>query len=181
MLTKSRMAAAVIATGSALAAFPAGASALNQTVTGTSLSNIALSAPVTATFGTSLSGGATATSTAGSVSVVDTNASWTLAANDATATTGDGHLKAAASGCTGSESELAQAVKLQAGTPTPTGPSIAAQFSLPANSASAATMLSGTAPIPLTVVPTNFSQTVGTGETLLGGCVYTITVAYTLS
>ena len=179
MRTRALIAATAVA--GALTAFPAGASALNQTVTGTSLSNIALSAPVTATFGTSLSGGTTANSTAGSVSVVDSNASWTLSANDATATTGDGHLKAAASGCTGSESELSNAVQLQAGTPVPSGPTPAAQFSLPANSASAATMLSGSAPVPLTVVPTNFSQTVGTGETLLGGCVYTITVAYTLS
>ena len=182
MLSRSRLVFAAAFAVCGLVLLPAGASALTQSVSGTGVSSVALSVPVTATFGTALQANSSPTTTGGSVSVVDTNATWTLNAGDATPTTGDGHMKAAAVGCTNSESELASAILLTAGAAVPANANIvpAAQVTVPASSASAALIDTGNAPTALEVIPTTFQQVIGSTEALTGLCVYSMTVAYTL-
>src|SRR5947209_853417 len=102
----------------AVLAFPGGsalAASSTESVQGTALSTISLSAGTGATFLTNFNPGGTATAS-GALTAVDTNPSWTLAVKDS-ATTDPGHMGAGATGCTGSDAFLTNPLKVSVTSP----------------------------------------------------------------
>jgi hypothetical protein len=151
------------------------AATATQQVSGTSLGVLAIAAAVPATFTTGFQPGSTATTT-GLITVTDTSPSWSLAVQD-NATGTPGHMVAAASGCSGSESSLTNPLSVDVtsllGGVTSTG----------------ATSISGTSQtvasatnqlLAANVFTANYSQTIGASEVLHTGCVYSLTATYTL-
>ncbi|HEY8638005.1 MAG TPA: hypothetical protein VIL64_02095 [Solirubrobacteraceae bacterium] len=178
MKSRKFIVAGATAAVAALAA-PGSALALDQPVTGTTATTIALSAPTTATFGVGLSPGSTANSTGGTVTAADTNSSWTLSAKDGAAVGANGKMDAAALGCTNSPAELANALGI---TVTPVVANAAITPTARSLSSLDQTVASATAvPLAATVFTTAFSQAVGSSEALQAGCVYSLTATYTLA
>jgi hypothetical protein len=180
---KSRALLRVTAAGSAVAGIAmfgmtgsAAAISTTQTVAGTTQSSISLAigTPVSG-FTTGFQPGSTAT-TSGTLVATSTSSAPALQVEDATSTSNKGHMQAAATGCTSSESALTDALSV-------TVPSGAGFTSSGAVSVSGTnqTVASATAPVAAATVTTNYSQTIGSGEALLTGCVYNITNTYTLS
>lgn len=156
-------------------ATPAMATSTTDTVTGTVQSDlaIAVSTPATA-FATNFQPGGTATSS-GALTVTDTSATPTLTAVDSTSTSNNGHMQAAATGCTGSEAFLANPLKV--GIVSATGLT-GSTISL---SGTPQTVATASAPVAAAVWNTSYSQTIGSTETMTAACVYNVTVTYTLS
>ncbi|HEX3693462.1 MAG TPA: hypothetical protein VHU13_08970 [Solirubrobacteraceae bacterium] len=163
-------AAAAFLTG----AGPAAAASTTQPLTGTALETIAIvGAP--ATFTTNFQAGSTAT-TAGVLTATDTNNSWSLTVSDA-ATGTPGHMVAATLGCSGSEAKLQNPLSVSVTSPL-SGVTSAGAVSI---SGSPQTVASATSqPLAASILTTNYSQTINSGETLLTGCVYSLTATYTL-
>src|SRR5436305_1760981 len=114
--------------------------------------------------------GSTAT-TSGALSVVSVTP-WTLQVSDSSGSSAPGHLIRAVT-CSQGAASLAQALSVTA-TPAPgTGTSNGA-VSLSASAQTVATGPSGTS-----LVTTNYSQVIGSGEAILKGCSYSVTVTYT--
>jgi hypothetical protein len=160
-----------------LAAGPgaAGAASSNQVVSGTTLGTLAIAAVPAATFTTGFQAGSTATTT-GVLTLTDTNPSWTLSVNDA-ATGTPGHMVAAAVGCSGSESSLQNPLSVNVTSPLG-GATSAGAVSV---SGSSQTVSSATSQLlAASVFTANYSQTIASGESLLAGCVYSLTATYTL-
>jgi hypothetical protein len=176
MQTPVRLLAALAAISApALFAARAFAATTTSTLTGTVQSNIAIAvgtAPLP--FTTGFYPGGTAT-TSGTLVVSDTNATPTLTVQDATSTSNYGHMHAAATGCSGSEAALANPLQVTvSGTPfTSAGTVSLAQ--------SATTVATASAPVAAATLTTSYEQKINSSETLLAGCVYSVTATYTLS
>ncbi|MEA2271305.1 MAG: hypothetical protein QOI98_13 [Solirubrobacteraceae bacterium] len=145
------------------------------------LAAVALAAPATPasalslTIGTSASfanfrPGQTATG-AGSL-IATALPPWTLTVADLGP--GAGHMVKAATGCTGSDAQLTNAL-----TVTVTGSGFTSAGSK-AISGTATTVASGSNVLVAAVLATNYSQVIPTSQTMLTGCVYTLTATYTL-
>lgn len=118
--------------------------------------------------------GKTATGS-GAVTATDTSPSWTLQVEDQGS--GAGKMVAAATGCGGSDPMLANPLQLEVMSP-PSGVTSAGQISL---SNSNQTIASSTSQVLTSQVFTvDYSQLLPPDETMLAGCVYSITVTYTL-
>jgi hypothetical protein len=153
--------------------------ALDQVVSGTTGTSLALSVPTPAVFATNFAPGNTATSTGGTLTAVSTNPSWTLSAKDGAASGANGKMDAAAIGCATSPSELASALSLDTVPAVPNGSITSVTRSL---TGSNQTVASATAvPLAASVFNTNYSQPIGAGEPLQAGCVYSLTTTFTLA
>jgi hypothetical protein len=118
--------------------------------------------------------GKTATAS-GSLTATDTSLSWTLQAQDAGS--GAGSMVASAGGCSGSDHKLTDPLQVNV-TSGLGGVTSAGQITLSSSNqtvASASNQLLNAA-----VLTTNYSQTLPATQVMLAGCVYTITVTYTL-
>jgi hypothetical protein len=159
----------------AVGAGSAEAATTTQQVSGTSLGVLAIAAGLPAAFTTGFQSGSTATTT-GLITVTDTSPSWSLAVQDA-ATGTPGHMVAAATGCSGSESSLSNPLSVNLtsllGGVTSTGPTSISGTSQTV--ASATNQL-----LAATIFTANYSQTIGAAEVLHTGCVYSLTATYTL-
>lgn len=176
----SRRTIGIFATGlvaAALALAPSAASAASssQVVSGTSLGLLAILATPTASFTTGFQPGSTA-STTGLITLTDTNPNWTLSVHDE-ATSDPGHMIAAASGCSGSVPALGSPLAVNVTSLLP-GASSAGPVNI---SGSPQTVSSATNQLlSANIFTANYSQTIGSGEALLAGCVYSMTATYTL-
>jgi hypothetical protein len=170
------VAAAVSAvTGVAVFASPAMAISTGETVAGTTLSSLSLTAGTGAVFATSFSPGNTATST-GALTATDTNNSWSLKAKD-TASSNAGKMQAAAVGCTGSDAVLSNPLTASV-TSLLGGVTSASPISL---SGTDQTVASATNQLlAANLFTTNYSQAIPSAQVMLAGCVYTLTATYTL-
>jgi hypothetical protein len=101
-----------------------------------------------------------------------TTSSWTLQAS----ATNAGHMTAAGTGCTNSEPTLASPLQVTVAGAIG-GLSSAGAISL---SGSNQTVATGSSSISAGLFTTTYSQPIATTETLLAGCLYSITVTYTL-
>jgi hypothetical protein len=165
--------AAVLALGLAPAA--ASAASSSQIVSGTSLGLLAIAAVPAATFTTGFEAGSTATTT-GLITMTDTDPSWSLSVHD-DATADPGHMVAAAIGCGGSESSLQNPLSVDVTGLLP-GATSAGPVSIsgaPQTVSSATNQL-----LAANIFTANYSQSLGSGESLLAGCVYSLTATYTL-
>jgi hypothetical protein len=154
---------------------PAVAASSNQVVSGTSLGVLAIAATPATSFTTGFQAGATAT-TSGLLTLTDTNPSWTLSVSNATASN-PGHMAAASVGCSGSEASLQNPLSVNVtsllGGATSAGPvSISGS---PQTVSTATNQL-----LAANLFTANYSQTIESSETLLAGCVYSLTATYTL-
>jgi hypothetical protein len=116
----------------------------------------------------------TATGT-GSVTATDNNPSWTLQAQDQGS--GAGKMVANASGCGGSDATLANPLELSVASPLG-GITSAGTISLSGANQTVAT--ASNQPVAGVAFTTNYTQVVPPTEKMLVGCVYSITVTYTL-
>lgn len=167
---------------SALAVAPAAnADTLGQAVSGTTLGTLALTAETPALFGTTLSPGTTSHSSGGTITAVDTAPSWTLSVKDSVQAN-DGHMQAAAIGCTNSETALANRAFVTV-TPVVANPSITSAGSVEVTGSSGvgSTVASASAvPLAATVFTTAYDQAVNANEVLQSGCAYSMTNTFTL-
>ncbi len=161
--------------GTAIFAGSASAASVGENVTGTTLSELSITAGTGALFTTNFSPGNTATAT-GALTATDTNSSWTLQVQD-TAASNAGKMKAAATGCTGSDAALANPLAVDVTSPLGAVTS-AGSVSI---SGTNQTVASATAqPLAANVLTTNYSQTIPSSQVMLTGCVYSLTATYTL-
>jgi hypothetical protein len=118
--------------------------------------------------------GKTATGT-GSLTATDTSGSWTLTAKDQGS--GAGKMVASAAGCSGSDATLANplAVSVTSGL---AGVTSAGTISLSSSDQQVASATNQT--LSGETVATNYTQVIPSTEKMLTGCVYTISVTYTL-
>jgi hypothetical protein len=172
-----KLVAALVTVG-AMAAFasPALAISTGETITGTTLSSLSLTAGSGAILDpTHFAPGNTATGT-GALVTVDTSPSWTLQVKD-TAASNAGKLAAAALGCTGSDSNLTNPLQVSVSSPLG-GVASAGAVSLSGTNQTVASasnqLLAGD------VLTTNYSQAIPSTQVMLSGCVYTLTATYTL-
>jgi hypothetical protein len=146
----------------------------SQPVTGTALETIAIAA-APATFTTNFRAGATATTT-GVLTATDTNASWNLTVSDA-AVGSPGHMIAAVAGCSGSEAKLENPLSVSV---TSSFGKVISAGAVSISGSSQTVASSTSEPLAAGLLSTNYSQTINSGETLLTGCVYSLTATYTL-
>lgn len=169
------LASAVAALGLAFAPADASAASASQVVSGTSLGVLAILATPATPFTTGFEPGSTATTT-GLLTLTDTNPSWTLSVSDE-AGADPGHMAAAASGCSGSVPALVSplAVEVTSVLPGATSAGTVDISGSPQTVSSASDQL-----LSANVFTTDYAQTIGSGEALLAGCVYSLTATYTL-
>jgi hypothetical protein len=173
-LARVATAVSVIACTGVFAA-SASAASVGESVSGTTLSELSLTAGTGAVLATNFSPGNTASST-GLLTATDTNSSWTLQVKD-TASSNAGKMKAAAVGCTGSDAALANPLSVNVTSPLG-GVTSAGSVSI---SGSNQTVASASAqPLAANLLTTNYSQTIPSSEVMLTGCVYSLTATYTL-
>jgi hypothetical protein len=101
--------------------------------------------------------------------------SWTLQAKDAG--TGAGKMVAGATGCTGSDTTLANPLQISV-TSSATGFHSAGAITLSGTNQTVAS--STTNGLTAAALTTNYTQVIPGTEVMLKGCVYSITVTYTL-
>jgi hypothetical protein len=118
--------------------------------------------------------GHTATA-AGSLTATDTSGSWTLSAKDLG--TGAGKMVAGAVGCSGSDPTLANSLQV-AVTSSLGGVNSAGTVSLGSGDQTVASATSQT--LTNDSFTTNYTQVIPSTAKMLTGCVYAITVTYTL-
>jgi hypothetical protein len=161
----------------ALAAFssPALAVSTGENVTGTTTGSLSLTAGTGAVFATNFTPGGTANQT-GALTATDTSASWTLQVQD-TAATNAGKMKAAVTGCTGSDAALANSLTVNVTSPLGgvTSAGVKTVSGTVTTVASATSQL-----LAANVLTTNYSQVIPSTEVMLAGCVYSLTSTYTL-
>jgi len=177
-----RLAAAGTVAGVAALAAPSIAAAATSTsaVTGVAASNLSVGITTAAAFGTTLSAGAAPTTSA-VLAITDSSSTPTLDINDTTSTTANaGYLQAAATGCTGSESKLANPLNVTSvsGTGWTQYASTTFPFGVSATSTEVAT---ASAPVAASAVTVAYKQTIGSTEVLTTGCNYSDTITYTIS
>jgi len=173
----TRTAVAALSTGAVfgLLASPASASTTTQPVAGTTLSDISIAIGTPLSAFTNFNPGGTATAS-GTLIATDTSASPALTVQDA-ATGTPGHMLAAGTGCTGSETSLTNALQV---TVSSTGWTSATGSPL-SISGTAQTIANAAAPQSASTLTTGYTQSIGAGEAMLTGCVYSLTATYTLS
>jgi hypothetical protein len=154
--------------GSTLAAVALGAGAAPASAL------ISLAAGTGAGFTTNFTPGATASAT-GTLTATDTSPSWTLQVQDNGA--GAGHMVASASGCAGSDPQLANRLKVTVTSPLGGVVSAGSQSigATPVTVASATSQL-----LASNVLTTSYLQAIPSNELMRLGCVYTLTATYTL-
>jgi len=175
---------AVAGTAVAALAFPASSLAVGttDTVAGTTLGSLSIAVGVNPGFGTAFAPGASLTDN-GTLIITSTNPTWTLQAKDSVGTSGTapGKLKAITPGtalCANSEDNLQNALGVHV---TATGVTDPGAISLTgALQDVAKATVAAPLPIAAGTLNTAYSQSIGTGETLAAGCVYTADVSYTL-
>jgi hypothetical protein len=118
--------------------------------------------------------GKTATGS-GNLTATDTSTTWTLQAQDTGS--GAGKMVSSATGCTGSDSKLANPLQVSV-TGTLGGVNSAGTVSLGAGNQTVAS--STTTALAATVLTANYTQVIPDTQTMLTGCAYSITVTYTL-
>lgn len=111
----------------------------------------------------------------GSLTATDDSPSWTLQAQDQGS--GAGKMVAGATGCAGSEPVLADPLQVSVTSPL-SGVTSAGTISLSANNQTVAT--GSDQPLAAAAFTTQYTQVIASTEVLLTGCVYTVTVTYTL-
>lgn len=152
--------------------------ALDQLVSGTTLSTLALTAATPATFGTTLAPGATSNSTGGTLVATSTSPSWALQVKDQAVGT-PGHLVAAGVGCTGSASSLANAVTVNV-TPAVANGSITSAGATTVSGSNSGVLSAANVLLAATTFNTAYQQVVGAAELLTAGCVYSLSATYTI-
>jgi hypothetical protein len=158
--------AARIVVGSAVAAMTLGVAAAPAPAL------IALSAGAGAGFASNFTSGATA---AGTLTATDTSPSWTLQVQDNGV--GAGHMVSSASGCAGSDTQLANRLKVAVTSPLGGVVSAGSQ----SIGATPVTVASATSqPLASNVLTTSYLQVIPSNELMRLGCVYTLTATYTL-
>lgn len=113
----------------------------------------------------------------GTLTATDTSGIWTLQAMDGGS--GAGHLVAAATGCTGSASQLVNPLKLSV-SGLVTGATSAGTIDLSGTNQTVASSTNPLAVLSGSPLTTNYSVTVPPDEVLLAGCSYSLTVTFTL-
>ncbi|MDX6641956.1 MAG: hypothetical protein QOF12_2967 [Solirubrobacteraceae bacterium] len=173
---KFRLPLAVLATAAALA-IPAGSAMAANTpeqLSGVTLGTLAIAAGTGAVFTSNFAPGGVATQT-GALTATDTSPSWSLKARDAG--TGAGHMVAAATGCTGSDSQLTNATQVSITSPlggvTPDAAISLSGTDQPVASATSQLLAAN-------VLVTHYSVTIPTAQQMLTGCAYSQNVTYTL-
>jgi hypothetical protein len=161
--------------GFAFAAPSALAVSVGESVSGTTLSALSLTAGTGAVFATNFSPGNTATG-AGALTATSTNTSWTLQVKDG-ASSNAGKLAAAATGCTGSDANLANPLQISVTSPLG-GVTSAGTVSISGTNQTVASATNQL--LAANVLTTNYSQTIPASEVMLTGCVYSLTATYTL-
>jgi hypothetical protein len=150
-------------------------------VSGTTLGSLALTVSTPAVFTTSFSPGNTA-SASGVVLATSTSPSWTLTAKDNG--TGAGKMIQTGGTCTGSDSQLTNALTLTVDGTALTGGQSAGSKTLSgsaqtvASASAGATNLLPIAAAPLTVA---YSQVIPTTQVMTAGCIYGLTTTFTIS
>jgi hypothetical protein len=120
--------------------------------------------------------GQTATGS-GAITVTNgTGSNWTLQAQDEGS--GAGRMTAAPAGCTGSDAMLQNPLQVAISTGA-TGVSPAGTLTLSGSPQTVATA-TGQAPLAVASLSAAYTQVIPRSEALLGGCVYGLTVTYTL-
>lgn len=142
--------------------------------------NIGISAGTPATFGTTLAPGATVTSTGGSLTITSLLGltGWTLTVKSTVA--GAGKLQAAATGCAGSTTQLAQAVQIYTPNPGYSSLNVAPKHAVTGTDTTVATYTPLVTLLSSVTLTTELTQTVGAAEVLRAGCVYSTTLTYTV-
>jgi hypothetical protein len=161
----------------ALGAFAAPAMAITagEAVSGTTATSLALTAGTGAVFATNFQPSATATQS-GALTATDTNPSWTLQVQD-NAATNPGKLQAAATGCTGSDAVLANALTVTVSS----GLGGVVSAGSKTISGTAQTVASATSQLlAANVLTTAYSQVIPATEVMKSGCLYSLTSTYTL-
>ncbi len=111
----------------------------------------------------------------GALTATDTSPSWTLQAKDTGS--GAGHMVSSATGCGGSDRTLSNPLQVTVTSMLP-GATSAGQITL---GGSNQTVASGSnQALAASVLTTSYSQAIPATETMLAGCIYSITVTYTL-
>ena len=177
-----------------LFASPALAISANEPVSGITSSSLALTASTGAAFATSFAPGNTAT-TIGALTLLDTSPTWTLQVNDANTGTGAGHMQAAATACTNSESQLSQPLDVNISVPgstvLPTGNGVNTGFGsysysggsyvqIGASPATVAQNNTGGQLLAADVFATNYVQPLPSSDVMTALCRYSLTATYTL-
>jgi hypothetical protein len=111
----------------------------------------------------------------GTLVATDTNTSWTLQAQDTG--TGAGKMVAAATGCTGSDARLTNAIGVSV-TSTLSGVTSAGTIALSASNQTVASSTSTS--LTATTLTSNYSQVIPGNQVMLAGCTYSLSVTYTL-
>lgn len=173
-----RYLAAVVLAGAACGVQAGPALALDQVVSGTTLSTLALTAATPASFGTTLAPGATVNSTGGTLTATSTSPSWNVTVQDQAVGT-PGHLVAGGVGCTGSAANLANAASVNV-SPAVANGSITSAGATAVSGAAQQVISAANVLLSATVFNTAFSQVIGSSELLTAGCVYSLTATYTI-
>jgi hypothetical protein len=157
----------------ALSAAPALGVSTPELVQGTTTSTLALTAGTGALF-TTFGPGVTASQT-GALTATDTSPSWTLTARDAGS--GAGHLVAAATGCSGSDSQIANSTQVKVDSLV-SGVTSAGTITLSGTDQTVAS--STTALLASSLLTSHYSVVIPSTEKMLTGCIYSQNVTYTL-
>lgn len=120
--------------------------------------------------------GGTSTGT-GTLTATDTSGTWTLQAMDGGS--GAGQMVAAATGCTGSATQLANPLNLSI-SGLVSGATAAGTIALSGSNQTVASSTDPTAVLNASALTTNYSVTVPADQILLAGCSYSLTVTFTL-
>lgn len=109
-----------------------------------------------------------------SLTATDTSGSWTLQAADQGA--GAGAMVASPTGCTNSAPQLAKPLQVSIST------GLSGVSTTTINLSASNQIVASASSVPLTaaVLTTNYTQVIPADQALLTGCVYTISVTYTL-
>jgi hypothetical protein len=178
-----RATAAVTAVaGVAVFAAPAGAAnTAGQLVTGTVTGTLTLTAGTPSAFTSFTQGGSYASNTAvGALTAVDTSPTWALSVQD---NGNDGHLQATGGACSGSATELGNPLKVTVTNPLGAVHSdglVTVPGKSPASAVEVANDGTGTLLNTASAFVTTYGQQIDNTESLLTGCVYTLTATYTL-
>jgi hypothetical protein len=173
----SVLAACAAAIAFAAAAPSAQAASVGEGIAGITSGTIALTAGTGAVFATGYSPGSTATST-GVLTATTTNPSWTLSVQDNGA--GAGHMVSGNPAlCSGSDAQVTNSLQVAVTAPGSLGGFQSAGTKT--ISGSAVTVASATAQLlAASVLTTNYTQVIPSGQVMLAGCPYGLTATYTL-
>jgi hypothetical protein len=164
----------VAATG--VLASPASAISTGETVAGTTLSSLSLTAGTGALLDpTHFAPGNTATGL-GALTAIDTSPTWSLQVKD-TAASNAGKLAAGTLGCTGSEANISSPLQVSVSSPLG-GVTTAGTVSMSGTNQTVASATNQL--LAADLFTTNYSQSIPSSDQMLNGCVYSLTATYTL-